>query len=474
MLFSSTTFIYLFLPFALICYYGVFRWSRTLQNVFLLIMSLLFYGWGEPKFVFAMLASIAVNWALGLLVNKAKCENKTGVAKWGIFITCVLNLGMLFVFKYLNFTSEILFSLFGKASPIPKIALPIGISFFTFQAMSYVLDIYRGRGEVQKNILNVGLYVSFFPQLIAGPIVRYETVSKEIKHRKENAEDFFEGFTRFGLGLGKKVLIANNVAIIADNIFGYAKLGSISMPLAWVGAIAYTLQIYFDFSGYSDMAIGLGKMFGFHFLENFDYPYISKSITEFWRRWHMSLGTWFRDYVYFPLGGSRVSKGRVIVNLFAVWALTGIWHGANWTFLVWGLMYFVLLCVEKNTPFLKKSGKVINIFKWIYTMLFVVIGWVIFRSESLKGAFTYLESMFAIRSISPEELAFFQSTLSQSAVIFLIGFVASTPILKNIGERLKPNFITNAVYVLAVALIFVLSISSLVSSSYNPFIYFNF
>jgi len=474
MLFSSTTFIYLFLPFTLVCYYGIFRQSRTLKNVFLLIMSLLFYGWGEPKFLFAMLGSIAFNWFFGLSVGKAKNENKISKAKWLIAFDCALNLGMLFVFKYLNFTSEILFDLFGENSPIPKIALPIGISFFTFQAMSYVLDVYRGRGEVQKNILNVGLYISFFPQLIAGPIVRYETVAEEIKYRRENADDFFEGFTRFIIGLGKKVLLANNAAIIADNVFGYAELGSISMPLSWIGAIAYTLQIYFDFSGYSDMAIGLGKMFGFHFLENFNYPYISKSITEFWRRWHMSLGSWFRDYVYFPLGGSRVKKNRLVFNLFAVWLLTGIWHGANWTFLVWGLMYFVLLVIEKLTGFINKGGKLFSPLKWMYTMLFVIIGWVIFRAESLTGAFDYLKSMFVYRGISPQELAFSKAMISQCAVIFLIGFVSATPLLKRVGERIKPNFFTDTIYVIAVTIIFVLSIASLVSNSYNPFIYFNF
>ncbi len=437
-------------------------------------MSLLFYGWGEPKFVFAMLGSITINWLFGLLVDKAKNENKISKAKWLIAFDCALNLGMLFVFKYLNFTSEILFDLFGKNSPIPKIALPIGISFFTFQAMSYVLDVYRGKGTVQKNILNVGLYISFFPQLIAGPIVRYETIAEEIKHRKENADDFFEGFTRFIIGLGKKVLLANNVAIIADNVFGYAELGTISMPLSWIGAIAYTLQIYFDFSGYSDMAIGLGKMFGFHFLENFNYPYISKSITEFWRRWHMSLGSWFRDYVYFPLGGSRVKKGRLIFNLFVVWLLTGIWHGANWTFLVWGLMYFVLLVVEKITGFTNKGGKLTNPLKWIYTTLFVIIGWVIFRSESLLSAMEYLKSMFIYSSISADEIAFSKAMISQSATIFIVGLISATPIVKKIGEKIKPNFFTDTVYVVAITLIFVFSIASLVSNSYNPFIYFNF
>ncbi len=473
MLFSSTTFIYLFLPFVLICYYGIFRWSRPLQNIFLFIMSLIFYGWGEPKFVFAMIGSITLNWLFGLLVNKYKSENKRNKAKICIFIDCFFNLGMLFVFKYLNFTSEVVFSIFGENSPIPAIALPIGISFFTFQAMSYVLDIYRDRGEVQKNILNVGLYIAFFPQLIAGPIVRYETVAEEIKHRKETSDDFFAGFTRFVIGLGKKVLIANNVALIADNVFGQVNVGPVSVGAAWLGAIAYTLQIFFDFCGYSDMAIGLGKMFGFHFLENFNYPYISKSITEFWRRWHMSLGTWFRDYVYFPLGGSRVNKSRAIYNLFVVWLLTGIWHGANWTFIVWGLLYFVLLAIEKNIGIAEKEGKFINLAKWLYTMLFVIIGWVIFRAESLGIAINYIGYMFGVNN-QTADFAPFMAMLYQSVIVILIGIVCSTPIFKVIGGKVKENFFTNLVYACMIAAIFVLSVSSLVSSSYNPFIYFNF
>lgn len=473
MLFSSTTFIYLFLPFTLICYYGIFRWSRTAQNIFLFIMSLIFYGWGEPKFVFAMLGSIIINWFFGLLVHKFMTENKQKTVKLCILLDCVLNLGMLFVFKYLNFTSEIIYSFFGANSPIPQIALPIGISFFTFQAMSYVLDVYHGRGEVQKNILNVGLYIAFFPQLIAGPIVRYETVAEEIKHRKETADDFFDGFTRFVIGLGKKVLIANNVAAIADNVFGYASVGPVSTAAAWLGAIAYTLQIFFDFCGYSDMAIGLGKMFGFHFLENFNYPYISKSITEFWRRWHMSLGTWFRDYVYIPLGGSRVKKNRAIFNLFVVWLLTGIWHGANWTFILWGLMYFVLLAIEKSSGINQKEGKLLNVAKWLYTMFFVIIGWVIFRADSINVAIYYLGYMFGINN-QTADFAPFMAMLYQSITVISIGVVCSTPIFKIIGEKIKDNFFTNIIYACMIAAIFVLSVSSLVSSSYNPFIYFNF
>lgn len=474
MLFSSTTFIYMFLPFTLICYYGIFRRSRTMQNIFLFIMSLIFYGWGEPKFVFAMLGSIIINWFLGLLVHRYKSQDKIKATKLCIFIDCVLNLGMLFVFKYLNFTSDVIFSIFGKNSPIPQIVLPIGISFFTFQAMSYVLDIYHGRGEVQKNILNVGLYISFFPQLIAGPIVRYETVAEEIKYRKENSDDFFEGFVRFVIGLGKKVLIANNVAHIADNVFEYVNIGSVSSAAAWLGAIAYTLQIFFDFCGYSDMAIGLGKMFGFHFLENFNYPYISKSITEFWRRWHMSLGSWFRDYVYIPLGGSRVKKSRMIFNLFAVWLLTGIWHGANWTFIIWGLMYFVLLTIEKITGIVKKERKLLNVIKWLYTMFFVVIGWVIFRSDTVGTAVNYIGYMFGINNVESTDLLTLSAMFSQSAAVILTGIICSTPLFKWIGKTVKQNVFTNIIYACLVAGIFVLSVSSLVSSSYNPFIYFNF
>ena len=470
MLFSSTTFIYLFLPLTLVCYYVIFKWSRLAQNIFLFIMSLIFYGWGEPKFVFAMLGSITINWLFGLLVHKYKNENRIKATRLCIFLDCLINLGMLFVFKYLNFTSDIIYSIFGAESPIPKIALPIGISFFTFQAMSYVLDIYHERGEVQKNILNVGLYVAFFPQLIAGPIVRYETVAEEIKHRKETADDFFDGFTRFVIGLGKKVLIANSVAQIADNVFGQVATGPVSPAAAWLGAIAYTLQIFFDFCGYSDMAIGLGKMFGFHFLENFNYPYISKSITEFWRRWHMSLGTWFRDYVYIPLGGSRVKKNRAIFNLFVVWLLTGIWHGANWTFIVWGLLYFVLLAVEKSTGIVKKEGKLLNAAKWLYTMFFVIMGWVILRADNLSIAIDYI---FGINN-QTADFAPFMAMLYQSIIVIAIGIVCSTPIFKIIGEKIKDNFFTNIIYACMIAAIFVLSVSSLVSSSYNPFIYFNF
>lgn len=332
MLFSSVVFIYLFLPIVLFGYYIVFKKSRKLQNIFLLISSLFFYAWGEAVFVIVMISSIMINWLLGYLVNKYKSDNKK--CRLIIAVTVVLNLSVMFIFKYLMFTVQSINSAFGSSFFVPNIILPIGISFFTFQAMSYVFDVHKGHGEAQRNPINVGLYVAFFPQLIAGPIVRYETIAQQINDRKETLDDFSKGFCRFVVGFSKKVLLANTMALIADTAFDMPS-NELTVAMSWLGAFAYAFQIFFDFSGYSDMAIGLGHMFGFSFLENFNYPYISKSISEFWRRWHISLGTWFRDYVYFPLGGSRTkTKSRLIFNLFVVWFLTGVWHGANWTFIV--------------------------------------------------------------------------------------------------------------------------------------------
>lgn len=319
-----------------------------------------------------------------------------------------------------------------------------------------------------------GLYISFFPQLVAGPIVRYETISDQIENRKETLNDFLDGFTRFIIGLAKKVLLANNFALTADNIFNMSAAGdSLSVMMYWLGALCYTLQIFFDFSGYSDMAIGLGKMFGFKFLENFNYPYISKSITEFWRRWHISLGTWFRDYVYFPLGGSRVDKKRLILNLFVVWFLTGMWHGANWTFIMWGLMYFVLLTIEKLTMFYKTENKYAKPFLWLYTMLFVILGWVVFRANSIHDAFAFIGGMFGIGANSFIDPGFCFN-FSQIAIIMIIGMVFSTPIIPKLKEKIKENTITDIIYCVALVSIFVFSISSIVSGAHNPFIYFNF
>ena len=472
MLFSSTTFIYLFLPLVLFFNFIVFKKSRLLQNINLLFASLCFYAWGEPKYVLVMIASIIVNWFFGLLISRKRDSKK--ICRLIIALDVVYNLGVLFVFKYLTFTGNIIYSLFGVHLPVPNIALPIGISFFTFQAMSYVFDVYRQKGEVQTNILYVGLYISFFPQLIAGPIVRYETIADEIKNRRETLNDFFDGFARFVVGLSKKVLLANSFAIVADNAFDASKNGdNISVMFGWLGAIAYTLQIFFDFSGYSDMAIGLGRMFGFHFLENFDYPYISTSITEFWRRWHMSLGTWFRDYLYFPLGGSRCGKGRNIFNLFVVWALTGLWHGANFTFITWGLMYFVLLVIEKLTGIHKRQGKVLNVFKWLYTILFVVLGWVLFRAETMGDAMCYLGAMFGLNGNVFAD-GMFTGWFGQNVILLSIGAVLSTPLFRRLSEKTKNSSVVGFVKAGALICLMVLSVASLVGSSYNPFIYFNF
>ncbi len=473
MLFSSTIFIYLFLPAVLIVYYGFLRKNRKLQNYFLTLASLLFYAWGEPKFVLIMLLSILVNWLSGLMIARSKKKNNLGMAKLAVGISVAVNLSILFIFKYLCFTADVIQQAFGVSLGIPQIALPIGISFFTFQGMSYVLDVYRDKGVAQKNIMNVALYISLFPQLIAGPIVRYETVAEEINNRRETMDDFMEGFTRFIIGLSKKVLISNTMSVYADNAFN--AIGTLSVAGSWLGALCYTFQIFFDFSGYSDMAIGLGRMFGFHFLENFDFPYISRSITEFWRRWHISLGSFFRDYVYFPLGGSRVAKPRLIWNLFVVWLLTGIWHGANWTFVLWGLMYFVLLAIEKLTNLPKlKTGKLGSAAKYVYTMFFVIVGWVIFRANSLGDAFSYLGTMLGMNHRVFADATFVKELLD-SIIPICIAALFSVPI----GKWFRAKFHTESapmriVSVVVVVLLFILSISSIVSSAHNPFIYFNF
>lgn len=464
MVFSTTTFLFLFLPCVLILYYIPFiRKRRALSNFILTASSIFFYAWGEPVYVLIMLMSILVNWFFGLLVKNQKDEKK---AKAVVALSAVFNISILFVFKYLTFVLRNINLLLNKNLNTLEIALPIGISFFTFQAMSYVIDVYRGKGEAQKNPLNVALYISFFPQLIAGPIVRYETVAKEIVSRKETFDDFSSGAYRFMTGLAKKVILANNLAGIADMAFSN---GNSSVVMAWAGAIAYTLQIYFDFSGYSEMAIGLGRMFGFHFLENFDYPYVSKSITEFWRRWHMSLGTWFRDYVYFPLGGSRVEKkSRLVFNLFVTWALTGIWHGANWTFLVWGLLYFVLLVIEKLTGFHNKTGR----FGHIYTMFFVIIGWVLFRADSISAALKYMGAMFGAGSGGLyDELIL--TYLSYYRFYIIFGILACFPINKILKKKINSK-IYNALSSVIITALFIISISFMVKGAYNPFIYFNF
>lgn len=385
-----------------------------------------------------------------------------------MLIPILLDIGLIFFFKYLSFFGRHVGRLLGRPFQL-DIALPVGISFFTFQIMSYVLDVYRRKAPVQQNVLNLGLYISLFPQLVAGPIVRYETVAEEISDRKETLQDVVEGMTRFIFGLGKKVLLANYVGLIADNIFSLSNLSAAS---AWLGVIAYAMQIYFDFSGYSDMAIGLGRMFGFHFLENFNYPYIARSITDFWRRWHMSLSSWFRDYVYIPLGGNRVGPLRQALNLLIVWGLTGLWHGANWTFLVWGLYYFVFLLVEKFTGLDKRLG----LLSHPYTLVVVLIGWTIFRAESLPRAAEYLGYMFGRGDGLIDGI--FRYYLLNGRWVLLAGVIGSLPVLPYIKKRFEAHSgLTAAMDITRTAmtaLVFALSLLVCVKSTYNPFIYFNF
>ena len=409
-----------------------YRKFRTYKNLVLLAFSILFYTWGEPTFVLVMILSIIANYTFGRLIYKYR--NKDKLLLW---ISIVFNLGILFIFKYLCFTLQNIGWLINKDFSSIKIALPIGISFFTFQAMSYVIDVYKKKVEVQKSLFNLGLYIALFPQLIAGPIVRYETIAKEIEKRDENYDDFAEGTVRFIQGLAKKVIIANNVALVADAAFE-TPTNELSTAFAWLGAIAYTLQIYFDFSGYSDMAIGLGRMFGFHFLENFNYPYMASSITDFWRRWHISLSSYFRDYIYFPLGGSRVnSKNRHIFNLFVVWLLTGIWHGANWTFIAWGLFYFVLLVIEKQTGLDKKKAW----YGHIYTMFFVILAWVLFRTTNISSAYEYLKVMFVSNGASPDSFWLYWSNYRFYLILgIILSFRWSLYRCSTVKLKCTPNF----------------------------------
>lgn len=472
MLFSSLVFLFVFLPSIILIYYIS---PRSLKNNVLLAFSLFFYGYGEPKYLLVMLFSITVNYLLGLLVHIFR-ESKPKL-KLVLIATVILNLGIIGYYKYADFVISNLNAGLGISIPIMNIVMPIGISFFTFQGMSYVIDVYRGQGAVQKNPLNVALYISLFPQLIAGPIVRYETVAEQINHRKETLDDFTYGIERFILGLSKKVLIANSVGLIADEIFN-SPLKEMSTLLAWIGILSYTFQIYFDFSGYSDMAIGLGNIFGFKFMENFNYPYISKSITEFWRRWHISLSTWFRDYVYIPLGGNRVSSIKFLRNIIVVWFLTGLWHGAAWNFVAWGLYYGILLIIEKFIigKYIKKLP---NIFQHSYTMAFVILGWLLFRSESLSYAFEYFKIMIGQNNAS---------LISPKAIYYLVeykfelglAFIASIPLYPMITEKINSeDSLSKKIiqrYGKPIILMGLLAINTmyLINSTFNPFIYFRF
>ncbi len=470
--FSNLVFLYGFLPIVLLCYFIV---PRFLKNTILLIASLVFYAWGEPIYVFLMLFSVFMNYIFGLAVSDSKNTSRKKV--W-LLAAVLVNFGILGYYKYANFLVDCVNGLFHTSFVFKEIPLPIGISFFTFHAMSYVIDIYRKKVPVQRNLLDLSLYISLFPQLVAGPIIRYNTVAEQLTKRFVTLDLFVVGIQRFVLGLAKKVLIANPLGSVADEIFVLSS-GDLTTGTAWIGIVAYTLQIYFDFSGYSDMAIGLGKMFGFHFDENFRYPYISRSISEFWRRWHISLGSWFRDYVYISLGGNRVSTWKVYRNLLIVWTATGFWHGASWTFMAWGFYYGIIISLEK--AFLGNwLMKLWSPIQHIYVLLLVMIGWVFFRADNFAYSVDYIKTLFSLNG----ELYNSKSILLflDNAWILLLGIILSTPIfpyLKEKTENLSRKFVGirlvkegfGSVYYLLLLLVITMY---LVNSTYNPFIYFRF
>ncbi len=478
MVFSSVTFLLFFLPCLLLVYFAVPARFRMARNIILLIFSIVFYAFGGVKFVGLLLASITINYFAGLIASD---DNPKQVRRLGVVLACVLGLALLGWFKYAGFFAEIINS-FGGNIPVPQITLPIGISFFTFQGLSYVIDVCRGDAECQRNPLNLALYIALFPQLVAGPIVRYTTIESEIMERRETMENFSAGTVRFLCGLGKKMILANPMGEIADTIFAQNTL-SFTTGAAWTAAIAYTFQIYFDFSAYSDMAIGLGRMFGFHFLENFNYPYISGSVTEFWRRWHISLSSWFRDYVYFPLGGSYCSTVKNIRNLTVVWLLTGLWHGAAWNFVFWGLWYLCFLLIEK---FLLGNAlaKIPSVFRHLYTLLIVIAGWVFFRSPTLEFAFRMLKSMFGMGSGGGlGEMVYYLLEYWPEWILCLIAVFPLKLLVQEALEfsskrRLGPVTISNILLIwgpkLFAIVIMLLSYLKLVTGSFNPFIYFQF
>ena len=478
MLFSSTVFLFAFLPLVLLCYFAS---GKKYRNLVLLVFSLLFYAWGEPVYVVLMILSCGVNFILGKLVYRYKWEeNYQSEKKTKAVIICTLcfNLGLLGFFKYIDFFIENLNHILPVSISPLHLALPIGISFYTFQSMSYVFDVYRKDAKLQKNFLDLMMYVSLFPQLIAGPIVRYQTVANEINERHESLDEAGEGISLFIIGLGKKVLFANTIGELFTQL-GNLDASQQSVGLMWLSAIAYGLQIYFDFSGYSDMAMGLGKIFGFHFLKNFNYPYISTSITEFWRRWHISLGTWFRDYVYIPLGGSRCSKLKMYRNIMVVWMLTGFWHGASWNFVLWGFSFGVILLIEK-TFLLKWLEKLPKVVGHIYTLLLVLLSWVIFAYDKIEVGISHIVSMFGFGKLPVWNEATIYYLVSYG-LLFANLIFASTPVPKAFHLHLKRKLKgkVHTVYELVVSPVFVLivlllSTAYLVSNSFNPFLYFRF
>lgn len=461
MIFSSITFLFFFLPVVLSIYYIV---PRKFKNLVLLVASLFFYFYGEPIYVFLMIFSIISTYIFGLLIDKYKKYSKVFLA-----ISICISVGILVYFKYTNFIIQNINLWLKNKIDFIYVILPIGISFYTFQMISYNIDVYRGQAKVQKNILKLAMYISLFPQLIAGPIVRYTTIEGQLENRTHTLEKFSNGVRRFIIGLGKKVLIANVLGELASK---FLVSNDVSILFFWLYGISAMLQIYFDFSGYSDMAIGLGKMFGFEFLENFNYPYIAKTVTDFWRRWHISLSSWFRDYIYIPLGGNRVSKIKWIRNILLVWMLTGLWHGASWNFVIWGLYFGILLLIEKI--FLDKFlEKIPDILKRIYVLVIVMISFIIFNGEGVEQILRNIGGLIGFRRIplvSNESLYYFKSYF----VILLVGIIGSTPLIKNIVTSKKLNKIAGYLEPLVLLIILVVSTSYIIDGSFNPFLYFRF
>ena len=468
MVFSSLSFIFLFLTAVLLAYFGIPQRFRPLKNLVLLVFSLVFYLYGEPVGIFVMLASILANYLFARLIAAQGARARRLL----VILSAVLNVGLLGVYKYLGFAVENLNRLLSVPLPVPEIVMPIGISFFTFQGMSYVFDVYSGRCAPQRNLLNVATYIALFPQLVAGPIVRYETIADELSSRRETLDGFAAGCRRFIAGLGKKMLLANTMGLIAAGTFS-ADAAALSAGAAWLGAAAYALHIYFDFSGYSDMAIGLGRIFGFHFPENFDRPYISRSVTEFWRRWHISLSTWFRDYVYIPLGGNRRGLPRQLLNLLIVWLLTGLWHGAAWNFVLWGLYYALLLILEKL--FLGRLlEKLWRPLRHLYALLAILVGWVIFNSAGVGQAGGYLSAMFGAGRTLTETGVSARFLLGQYKVDFLLAVLFCLPVPHCLRLLYERRAWFAAVCDAALLGVFALSVTAIVNSSFNPFIYFRF
>ena len=464
MVFSSMVFLCIFLPVVFLLH--LLLPGIRAKNGMLLLASLAFYAYGEPVYVILMIASAFINYLSALLIAKNPAGKKAVMA-----VNVILNLGVLVLFKYTGFLAESVNTIFGTAIPVPSIRLPIGISFFTFQAMSYVIDVYRGVTGAQKNFGKVLLYISFFPQLIAGPIVKYHDIAQEIENRTQTVDGVTDGIRRFVVGLSKKVLISNTVGLVADTLFA-ADVSGLNAAAAWIGAVSYMLQIYFDFSGYSDMAIGLGEMFGFHFKENFNYPYISGSIREFWRRWHMSLSGWFQEYLYIPLGGSRKGKIRTVINKFIVFLCTGIWHGANVTFLFWGLYHGCFLMLEEIVPAIREQGgKVKSFFQHVYTLLVVLIGFVFFRADSMHQGAAWIKTMFTGFGSNTAAMSL---ALEQLTPLYLVtaavGIVACCPV-KMLVKKGRAYEAVTAAGSLALLLLCMLSLAS---GTYNPFIYFRF